>query len=100
MNLDFHVHGLLTKKCNFNEELFLQKQKLLLDLKNNVALLNEIATELNLETVEISQEALVGTTASTHFPLLFIISVLILFFYFYQLFLMLLLTWHFLFHKL
>ena len=24
MNLDFHVHGLLTKKCNFNEELFLQ----------------------------------------------------------------------------
>ena len=24
MNLDFHVHGLLTKKSNFNEELFLQ----------------------------------------------------------------------------
>ena len=24
MNLDFHVHGLLTKKCDFNEELFLQ----------------------------------------------------------------------------
>ncbi|MGL5315531.1 MAG: PHP-associated domain-containing protein [Peptostreptococcaceae bacterium] len=24
MNLDFHVHGLLTKKCDFNEALFLQ----------------------------------------------------------------------------